>query len=237
MKKILFIDDDRELQAAILQYFPKEEYRVICASDGLEGLHKCRNEEFDYIIVDFKMPKLDGVKFFQQLRDLQTLRKMDHTPVVFVAEDLDELKASNVRFDKCEFLAKPFTREELIQKMTRTTVKIENRVTLNPEECLFKEGDDADCMYYVVKGLLHCTVFANGKEKLVCKVGPGELLGEMAILMNDKRVLTVTAVEKSELIGIPSEKVKSIVNDQPKWIKLMLENLSRRLRDTIKQSS
>lgn len=237
MKKILFVDSDRELQGTVTQFFPKEEYRVICASDGLEGLHKCRNEEFDYIILDYKLPKLDGVKFYQQLRDMQSTRKLDPTPIVFVSENFNELKSQNIKFEKSEFLAKPFTRDDLIKKMTRTTVKIENRVVLNQGEKLFSEGDEADCMFYVVKGLLEFSVMKDGKPHVMGQVGPGELLGEMSVIMNDKRIVTVVAVEKSELIGIPSDKVKSIVNDQPKWIKLMLENLSKRLRDTIRQTS
>jgi len=57
------------------------------------------------------------------------------------------------------------------------------------------------------------------------------------VLNNDCRSLTVTAIEKTEVIPIPSDKVMAIVEGQPKWIKLMIENLSRRLRDSIKQIS
>lgn len=238
MKKILFVDDDRDLHPTIVQFFPKEEYRVICASDGLEGLHKCRNEDFDYIILDYKLPKLDGAKFYQQLRDLQVLRKSELSPVIFVGENIDEIKNMNIKFEKCEFLSKPFTRDDLIQKMTKTTVKIENKVVLNVGDVLFKEGDDADCMYYVAKGLLECSSRnKDGTSVVIGTVGPGELIGEMAVIMNEKRVLTVKALEKTELVGIPSSKVMAIVNDQPKWIKLMLENLSRRLKNAVKQIS
>lgn len=237
MKKILFIDDDRELHPTVVQFFPKEEYRVICASDGLEGLHKCRNEDFDYIILDYKMPKLDGLKFYQQLRELQAVRKSEPSPVIFVSENLDEIRAQNIKFEKCEFLPKPFTRDELIQKMTKATVKIENKIILQPGEKLFDVGDESECMYYVVKGLLEFSKVQDGKTLVIGKVGPGELLGEMSIIMNEKRYLTVTAIEKTEVIGISSEKVMALVNTQPKWIKLMLENLSKRLRDTVKQIS
>jgi two-component system chemotaxis response regulator CheY len=238
MKKILLVDDDKEIHALVTSYFPKEECRLVLAHDGLEGLQKCRNEDFDYVIVDDKMPKLDGLKFYLQFRDLQEKKKADPTPVIFIAEALDELKTRGVKFEKCDFLSKPFTKDELIQKMLRTNVKVENKIVLNPGEILFREGEEADCMYYVVKGLLGSSrVSPEGKVNQIGTIGPNELLGEMAIIIKDKRVLTITAIERSELIAIPSEKVMAIVNEQPKWIKMMLENLSRRLRDTVKQIS
>jgi CheY-like chemotaxis protein len=65
MKKKLFVNDEKELHPLIQSYFPKESYRTICALDGLEGIQKCRNEDFDLIILDYKMPKMDGLKFYQ----------------------------------------------------------------------------------------------------------------------------------------------------------------------------
>lgn len=75
MKKILLIDGEREFHPSIVSLFPKDQFRVISAFDGADGLQKCRNEDFDLIISDYRMPKMDGVKFFQQLRDGQEIKK------------------------------------------------------------------------------------------------------------------------------------------------------------------
>ena len=237
MAKILIIDDEKELHPVLLSYFPKDQFRVISAYDGLEGLQKCRNEVFDYIIVDFRMPKLDGIKFYQQLRDLQEKAKVESTPVIFMSGFVEDIKAKEIKYTKCEFLSKPFTKEDLFQKLLKpSSVKIENKITLNPGEVLFQEGEDTGFVYYVVRGLLETSKLnSEGQKYVVGKVGTGELLGEMAILNQDRNILTATAIERTELIGIPSDKILSIVNGQPKWIKLMIENLSKRLQDTIKQ--
>ncbi len=238
MKKVLLVEDEKELHPVIQSYFPKEEYRVLCASDGLEGIQKCRNEDFDLVILDYRIPKLDGIKFFQQLRDIQDGRKVEPTPVIFISGDIEEVKSKIHKADKTEFVSKPFTKDELFAKIHKPSVKASSKFTLNPGEKLFSAGDDGDCMYYVVSGLLETSkVKADGSIHIVGKVGGGELIGEMAILNNEKRILTVTAVERTELIPIPSDKVMSIVEGQPKWIKLMIDNLSKRLRDSIKQIS
>lgn len=238
MKKVLLVDDEKELHPVIQSFFPKEDYRVLCASDGLEGIQKCRNEDFDLVILDYKIPKLDGLKFFQQLRDMQEGRKVEPTPVIFISGDIEEVKQKAPRAEKVDFISKPFTKEELFSKINRPAVKASNKFTLDPGEKLFSEGDNADCMYYVVNGLLETSKqMPDGSVHVVGQVGSGELIGEMAVLNNDSRSLTAIAIEKTELIPIPSDKVKAIVEGQPKWIKLMIENLSKRLRDSLKQIS
>lgn len=238
MKKILLVEDEKELHPVVMSFFPKEEYKVLCASDGLEGIQKCRNENFDLVILDYRLPKLDGIKFYQQLRDMQETRKVEMTPVIFISGDIDEVKSKIVRADKCDFLSKPFTKEDLFSKINKPATKAPNKITLLPGDTLFTEGDDGDCMYYVVSGLLQTSKRKEGGSfHVIGKVGAGELIGEMAVLNKDKRSLTATAIEKTELIPIPSDKVMSIVDGQPKWIKLMIENLSRRLRDSLKQIS
>lgn len=238
MKKVLLVEDEKELHPVIQSYFPKDEYRVLCASDGLEGIQKCRNEDFDLVILDYHIPKLDGIKFFLQLRDLQDGRKVEPTPVIFISGDIDEVKSKIQKAEKTDFVSKPFTKDELFAKIFKPSAKATNKLTLNPGEKLFSEGDDGDCMYYVVSGLLETSKLrTDGSMHVIGKVGGGELIGEMAVLNNDKRLLTAIAIERTELIPIPSDKIMSIVEGQPKWIKLMIENLSKRLRDSIKQIS
>jgi two-component system, NtrC family, nitrogen regulation response regulator NtrX len=244
MKKILFADDEKELHPIIQDYFPKEKFRVVHAYDGLEGLQKCRNEEFDLIILDFKMPKMDGSKLYQQIRDLQDSKKSEMTPVIFVTESLEELMAKDIKWARCEFLSKPFSNEELLQKIQKlkdekpkvSATKADNKIILNPGEYLCREGDALNSIYYVVNGILDTFKRSpDGKDIMVGKVGAGELVGEMAILNSEKSLLSIVAVERCEIIVIPSEKVLSVVNGQPKWIKIMLENMSKRLSDTLKQ--
>lgn len=233
MKKVLFVDDEKDLHPIVHAFFPRDQFRVIFACDGLEGMQKCRNEDFDFIIADFQMPKLDGVKFYHQLRDLQEARKVEPTPIIFISGMIEEVRAKELIFVKCEFLDKPFSKEELFQKMERINApKIESKIVLNPGDVLFNEGDKADCVYYVIKGQIENSI----NQKVIGKVGAGELFGEMDIIINfEKRLCTATAVERTELVKISSDKVLSIVGKQPKWIRLMIENLSKRLRDTIKQ--
>lgn len=117
MKKILYVDDERELHDVMAEIFPRDQYLLICAGDGLEGLQKCKNETFDFIIADYRMPKLDGAKFYRQLRDIQESIKSEITPVLFLSGSIEDLKSLNINFEKVEFLEKPFSREDILSKM------------------------------------------------------------------------------------------------------------------------
>jgi DNA-binding response OmpR family regulator len=247
MKKILFIDDEKDMFPLVLKIFPKEKYRIVCAADGAEGMFKARNEDFDLIITDFRMPKVDGFKFFQQLRDNEELRKKDVTPVLFVSAWADEVRAKRTNWHQCDFLNKPYQVYELTQKSqkllgeiteTQSPRKSESKILLAQGEMLFDEGDTGKEVFYLSSGKLASYKKTASREfKLVGYIYPGELVGEMAAIDDSPRACKIVAEEASELISIPSEKLLTLIHGQPKWIRLMIENLSTRLRETLKKVS
>lgn len=244
MKRILFIDDEKELFPIIQKIFSKDLYRLVCASDGQEGLLKFRNEEFDLIISDYRMPKVDGLKFYTQIRELELTRKTDPTPILFVSAFADEVRSKRRNWVSCDFLNKPYQVYELMNKVSKllgegsndSEIRHERKVFLDKGEVLFDEGDLSREMYFVVSGSLGAyKKSGHGENIQVGTVVAGELVGEMALIDEAPRVVKLVALEVTELITIPPEKILSQLEAQPKWIKLMLETLSKRLRDTLKQ--
>ncbi len=70
---------------------------------------------------------------------------------------------------------------------------------LAEREVLFKQGDQADCAYVVESGELEVALDRNGAHDVLARVGPGSLLGEMALLDKSTRTATVTAIQPSVL--------------------------------------
>lgn len=237
MKKILFIEEEKELQARILKLFPKDQYRFIVAQDGVEGLQKCRNEEFDLIILDYQMPRLDGFRFYQQVRE-----RGDMTPMLFTTTYIEEMKSKNIKWEKCEVIERPYETTALLQRASKllgvgTPIK-SDKLVLNPGEVLFNEGDDSNAIYFVVSGMMKASKkLSDGSMKELFTHGSGDLVGDASVINGTQRIVRIEAVEKTELIIIPSHKILSIVEGQPKWIKLMLEGMSRRIEAGVKQIS
>lgn len=68
-KSILIIDDDTQLLSVLHIKFEQEGYKVFVAKDGLEGLEQAFKEHPDLILLDLRMPRMDGENFLAKLRD------------------------------------------------------------------------------------------------------------------------------------------------------------------------
>jgi len=79
MKKILFVEDEPNLQKAISEVLTQEGFKVLNASDGEEGLKFAAAEDPDLILLDLILPKKDG---FEVLKELKADEKMKDIPVI-----------------------------------------------------------------------------------------------------------------------------------------------------------
>ena len=60
MYNILVVDDEEKIRTLIRKYGEVEGFRMEAAANGVEAIQKCKNEEFDLIILDIMMPVMDG---------------------------------------------------------------------------------------------------------------------------------------------------------------------------------
>jgi len=70
MAKILVVDDDRGMREFLEIMLTREGYHVRTDSDAGKALNRCRKEKFDLIITDLKMPKMDGIAFLREIKDI-----------------------------------------------------------------------------------------------------------------------------------------------------------------------
>ncbi len=113
--------------------------------------------------------------------------------------------------------------------------------TLKRGEILFRQGETGDTIYLIVNGRLELTVNkANGNREVVADLGRGEWVGEMAILLNETRTVTVTATRDCGLVSINRDGLNNIFKRHPNALMSVVETLSKRLKATtlgLKQSS
>ena len=74
--KVLIVDDDTDLLELLSDIMTNEGYKVITATDGLDGSFKFNNETFDIVLTDIKMPKKDGIKFVQFIHAADAQKKL-----------------------------------------------------------------------------------------------------------------------------------------------------------------
>jgi len=69
VEKILVCEDEEDLRTIFVDYFQDNGYQIICAADGEEGLKFVESEKPDIMLLDMRMPKLDGYGTLKRLRE------------------------------------------------------------------------------------------------------------------------------------------------------------------------
>ena len=70
MSNILIIDDEKAIRKTLSEILSYEVYKIDEAGDGEEGLKKVREKEYDVILCDIKMPKIDGIEFLEKAKEV-----------------------------------------------------------------------------------------------------------------------------------------------------------------------
>lgn len=128
--KLLLAEDEKSLSKAIVTILKKNNYTVDAAYDGEEALAYLDTNEYDGIILDVMMPKLDGISVLQKLRSQGNV-----TPVIMLTAKAEvEDKVLGLDSGANDYLTKPFAAKELlarIRAMTRNmtgTVQADSKI-------------------------------------------------------------------------------------------------------------
>lgn len=112
MYQLLIVDDEQKIREVIREYAEFNEYSVDEAADGMEALNLCREKQYDLIVMDIMMPKLDGFSACKELR------KFSDTPVIMLSargEEYDKLFGFELGID--DYVTKPFSPKELMARI------------------------------------------------------------------------------------------------------------------------
>lgn len=128
--KVLIVDDEFLIRNIIKEYCLKEGYEVFEASDGLSAIELVKNNDFDVLILDLMMPKLDGYSAYQEIK------KIKNIPTIVLsarAEEYDKLFGFELGID--DYVTKPFSPKELIARIKAIT----KRNIGNQEKFIYKD--------------------------------------------------------------------------------------------------
>ncbi|MDD6268932.1 MAG: response regulator transcription factor [Oscillospiraceae bacterium] len=126
MYHLLVVDDEANIRNVVREYAEFEEYEVTEAENGMEAVSLCREKDFDLIIMDVMMPRLDGFSAVKEIR------KRKNTPVIMLSargEEYDKLFGFEIGID--DYVVKPFSPKEL---MARVRAVISRHNTVAPPE-------------------------------------------------------------------------------------------------------
>lgn len=112
MYKILIVDDEEKIREVLAEYAEFEGFESDQAADGMEAVNKCKNNDYDIILMDIMMPKLDGYSAVKEIR------KFKDIPVIMLSargEEYDKLFGFEIGAD--DYVVKPFSPKEVMARV------------------------------------------------------------------------------------------------------------------------
>lgn len=112
MSRVLVVDDEKLIVKGIKFSLEQDGMEVDCAYDGEEALNFARNNEYDIVILDLMLPKIDGLSVCQQIREFSDM------PIIMLTakgEDMD--KIMGLEYGADDYITKPFNILEVKARM------------------------------------------------------------------------------------------------------------------------
>ena len=123
--KILIVDDEMLIRNVIREYLEINEYKVDEACDGNEALDKVRNNNYDLVIMDIMMPKMDG---FMACKEIKKIKDIPCIMLSARGEEYDKLIGFDLGID--DYVTKPFSPKELVARVKAVIKRTKNEETL-----------------------------------------------------------------------------------------------------------
>ena len=188
MAHILIVDDEVNIRKVVREYAEFEGYEVTEAENGMEAVNLCHDNDYDLIIMDVMMPRLDGYSACKEIH------KTKNIPVIMLSargEEYDKLFGFEIGID--DYVVKPFSPKELMARLNviiSRNNKVEEKKDLLeygglvidiPARNVFVDGErvdltpkEYDLLFYFAKN----KNIALSREKLLCDVWGYDFYGD-----------------------------------------------------------
>jgi DNA-binding response OmpR family regulator len=238
MKTILIIEDDTALLENTAELLELENFKVLTASNGADGVRLATINIPDLIVCDIMMPKQDG---YTVLKKLSLNKTTQNIPFIFLSAKT-ERKEIRLGMDlgADDYITKPFENEELISSINSRLAKAKllNKTTAPLDqgkykdlndlknyfddygelsnyakgEIIYQEGDRANKIFLILKGLIKThKMDQNGKELITAIQKPDDFIGFTSFVDNNTYEESATVVEDVELAVIYKNALKELL--------------------------
>ncbi len=208
--RVLVVDDERSIRISLAMGIRKLGVEVDEASDGLEGLNTFKSKTYDMVILDIKMPHMDGIEV------LKHIRQVNKACIVIMMTHLSEVRLAveAMKAGASEYFTKPFSLEEITEivnesiSLYKDKLKVEQNEKSNEERILIGQSKTVESIYSTVKKLSKLKAKTSvllhgesgtGKEVVAQLISNTCAKGEPFVAINCAAI--PTHLQESELFG------------------------------------
>ena len=134
---ILLIEDEENIRSFIATTLKNQNYKIITASSGTEGLHLCASHQPDLVLLDLGLPDMDGMTVIKKLREWNS------TPIIVIsARSHEQEKAKALDGGADDYITKPFGTVELLARI-RTSLRHSSQLSagIHSNAPVYRHGD------------------------------------------------------------------------------------------------
>jgi len=122
-RKILLVEDEAVLREAVRDWLVDDGYDVECVESGEQALERIKKEEFGVLVLDLRLPGIDGLRVFEEAKELKPQTK----GVIITAYPSKETLEKAKKLGLLEYLTKPFAPEDLEKIISGVLEEVEER--------------------------------------------------------------------------------------------------------------
>ncbi|MCF6279812.1 MAG: sigma-54 dependent transcriptional regulator [Flavobacteriaceae bacterium] len=208
MAKILIIEDEAAIRRVLKKIISEENdaYEVEEAEDGLEGIEKIKNNDYDLVLCDIKMPKMDGVEVLEKAKKIKP-----EIPMVMISGhgDLDTA-VNTMRLGAFDYISKPPDLNRLLNTVRNALVRkelvVENKRLKKKVSKKYEMIGESDAIIHI-KEMIEKVAITDARVLITGPNGTGKEL--VAHWLHEKSNRTKAPIIEVNCAAIPSELIES----------------------------
>lgn len=208
MSKILIIEDEPAIRRVLTKILSEENdnYQVEEAEDGIMGMEKIKNTDFDLILCDIKMPKMDGVEVLEATKKIKP-----EIPIVMISGHGDmETAIQTMRLGAFDYISKPPDLNRLLNTVRNALDKkqlvVENKILKKKVSKNYEMIGDSDEIHHI-KEMIEKVALTDARVLITGPNGTGKEL--VAHQLHEKSERAAAPLIEVNCAAIPSELIES----------------------------
>jgi DNA-binding NtrC family response regulator len=208
MSKILIIEDEEAIRRVLAKILceENESYEVDVAEDGVVGLEKIKEKDYDLVLCDIKMPKMDGVELLEAVKKIDT-----EIPIVMISGHGDmETAINTMRLGAFDYISKPPDLNRLLNTvrnaLDRKKLVVENKILKKKVSKKYEIIGETDPIN-LVKVMIDKVAQTDARVLITGPNGTGKEL--VAHQLHDKSDRSSAPMVEVNCAAIPSELIES----------------------------